>query len=217
MDSLREEIYVYMIEYPTTSHEERIRKGFQAIVKKKFIDNIPIGITINIGGAYEKCIEMSVIFNNGKPTGVKINNILSEPECGVLTLMEQDKTEYMIKCALQFIKNFDDFKDINTFELDDMSHIYCDIDSVNYSKTYIPRKGKYKLGLPFFYIAYHQKSWYEDKFGATLIDYSKIQNPTKTDISDKKYKEYRLQMENFNNPINLSFFDFASVYGFSIL
>jgi hypothetical protein len=216
MERSREETYYYLIEYPRLESEMTSRRGFQAIVTKKFFDNIIIGVTINYGGTFEKCIEMNVLYNNGKPIGVKINNILSEPECGILDLMAHDKTEYMIKSAIQFVKAFDEFKDINNFELDDMSHIYCDIEKINYEKTSPPRKGKFKLGLPFFYIAYHQKSWYEDKFGAKLLDYSINQNPSHEGPVDIKYKEYRKQMENFENPMDISFFDFASKYGLSI-
>lgn len=182
------------------------KSGFFAIVKHSYSrEGVLFNTSINFGGLHDKCVEVTIFYENGIATRAKINNILSEPECGVYTLLAEGKTVYMIKCMFQFVRSFPIFKNVKQFELDDMSHIYCDKDSINYEETTIPRRGSIRLGLPFFYIAYHQKTWYEEKFGAKLMDINRN--------TFKKYKNYREKMENFNKPLAMDFITFASRFG----
>jgi hypothetical protein len=168
-------------------------------------EGVLFNTSINFGGLYDKCVEVTIFYENGIAVRAKINNILSEPECGVYTLLAEGKTVYMIKCMFQFVRSFPIFQHVKYFELDDMSHIYCDKDSINYETTTIPRRGNIRLGLPFFYIAYHQKTWYEEKFGAKMVD----ENRT----TYEKYKKYREKMENFYKPFTMDFITFASRFG----
>ena len=182
------------------------KSGFFAIIKHSYSrEGILYNTAINFGGLYDKCVEVTIFYKDGIATRAKINNILSEPECGVYTLLAEGKTVYMIKCMFQFIRNFPIFQHVKYFELDDMSHIYCDRDGINYEKTTIPRRGSIRLGLPFFYIAYHQKTWYEEKFGAKLVDAN--------GETYEKYKNYRQKMENFNKPLAMDFLTFAGRFG----
>ena len=182
------------------------KSGFFAIIKHSYSrEGILYNTAINFGGLYDKCVEVTIFYKDGIATRAKINNILSEPECGVYTLLAEGKTVYMIKCMIQFIRNFPIFQHVKYFELDDMSHIYCDRDGINYEKTTIPRRGSIRLGLPFFYIAYHQKTWYEEKFGAKFVDAN--------GETYEKYKNYRQKMENFNKPLAMDFLTFAGRFG----
>lgn len=182
------------------------KSGFFAVIKHSYSrDGIIFNTSINFGGLYDKCVEVSIFYKNGIAYRAKINNILSEPECGVYTLLAEGKTVYMIKCMFQFIRSFTIFEKVKKFELDDMSHIYCDKDNITYEETTIPRRGTIRLGLPFFYIAYHQKTWYEEKFGAKLVDTN--------GETYKKYINYRQKMENFNKPLVMDFITFAGRFG----
>ena len=176
-------------------------KGFFAIIKKSYTrDGRLFNTAIHFGGLYDKCIEVTIFYKDGIAHRAKINNILSESECGVYTLLADGDTVFMIKCMFEFIRQMKEFEHVKLFELDDMSHIYCDKDVINYTRESIPRRGYIRLGLPFFYIAYHQKTWYEDKFGAKLND-------------NGKYKNYREKMKKFYEPLTLDFIIFAERFG----
>ena len=74
------------------------KSGFFAVVKDSYSrDGILFNTSINFGGLYDKCVEVSIFYDNGIAYRAKINNILSEPECGVYTLLADGKTAYMIK------------------------------------------------------------------------------------------------------------------------
>jgi hypothetical protein len=150
------------------------------------------GYTIKIGGKhYLDCINISISIQNGVVTNAKIGHIQSEPECGFGTLLENGETIEFIKGALQFCKI--KFPTMQYIELDDMSNIDCGISK---DKEH-PRRPEKPFSLPHFSIARTGKTWYENRFGATLID-------------NRLYTKYRSAIENLNTPVGISFETFCA-------
>ena len=108
-------------------------------------------------------------------------------------------TELMIKTSIRYA--YKDVPSIPIFEFDDDSHIDC-IEK-NLSKS-IPRKQKKPLNLAFFYIVYHDKTWYEARFNAKMID-------------NEKYKTYRNSLNFLTDPTKKpSFVTFLEIIGESL-
>lgn len=133
-----------------------------------------ISHTFKIGGDYDNCIGVSYTYNNNKPVSAKIPHALYEPECSIGSNLEKGiGTVLMMKTLLRYVHN--KIPSITTFQFDDMSHIDCIPKNTNKQP---PRPSKKPLSLAYLSIAYNSKTWYEEKFNATLID-------------SKKYSSYR--------------------------
>lgn len=138
-----------------------------------------ISHTFKIGGDYNNCISVSYKYDmNNKPISAKIPHALYEPECAIGSKLERGSgTVLMLKTLLQYVHK--QLPTITLFEFDDMSHIDCiPRHNKNMSKHSPPRPSLKPLSLSHLSIAYNSKTWYEDKFNATMID-------------PVKYKKYR--------------------------
>jgi hypothetical protein len=160
---------------------------FKAILKKQFY-----GYTIKIGGdKYGDCISISITIENDIVTKAKIAHIQSEPECGVGSILEDGDTANFIKASLQLCKHL--FPSLKRIEFDDMSNIDCGI-SKNVKP---PRHFEKPFPLSYFSIAKYGKTWYEQKFGAKMIN-------------EEAYKQYREATKILKNPIGIDFYKFIS-------
>jgi hypothetical protein len=151
----------------------------------------PFGYTVKVGGrSYLDCINISITLQNGIVTKAKLGHIQSEPECGFGTLLENGETVDFIKGALQFCK--EKFPSLHTIEFDDMSTIDCGISKDKEP----PRRPEKPFSLPHFSIARTGKTWYENRFGAKLID-------------SQLYTKYRSAVDALHAPIGISFETFC--------
>ena len=150
------------------------------------------GYTVKIGGrSYLDCINISITLQNGNVTKAKIGHIQSEPECGFGTLLENGETVDFIKGALQFCKV--KFPSLHTIEFDDMSMIDCGISKDKEP----PRRLEKPFSLSHFSIARTGNTWYENKFGAKLID-------------SRLYANYRSAVHALHAPIGIPFETFCA-------
>jgi hypothetical protein len=134
---------------------------------------------LNIGGAYNKCVNITI-----RPAESPRNKeiILSWAEViGKLCTtnsqeIKGEATIEMVNLAFTIAQEIAPYAEYAT--LSDMSFFMCSVPD-NGSNS----KKKIKVSLPPYYIAFHDKTWYEDKFGATMIN-------------DEEYKKYRANIEN---------------------
>lgn len=108
----------------------------------------------------EDYVNISYIYKHNIPLDAKITRLLDE------SYLDEQETENMIKTAINYA--YKHMPTLPIFKFEDNSHICCD----EINPPYRP------LNLAFFYIAYHDKTWYEARFNAKMID-------------DEKYKTYR--------------------------
>lgn len=159
--------------------------AFKVEVKpQKFSDKI-LYTTLSVGGNTDKCVNLT-IYPSSSPDSKKI--VLSWTEvidksCTVNSqAVKGSKTIEMLNLGFTIAKEIAPYAEFAT--LNDMSYFNCDTPD-----------GKIKVSLPPYYIAFHNKIWYEDKFKAVMIneeDYKKY----KTYIQNM-YKE-NLMPETFN-------------------
>lgn len=170
---------------PETHYFKNNKHTFNAVVKKQFY-----GYTIKIGGdKYGDCINISISIENDIVTKAKIAHIESEPECGVGSILDDGDTANFIKAALQFCKHI--FPSLERIEFDDMSNIDCGT-SKNVKP---PRHPELPFSLAHFSLAKYGKTWYEDKFGAKMIN-------------EEAYKQYRNAATILESPIGIDFHTF---------
>lgn len=153
--------------------------SFKVIIEKGKINYY----TLSIGGKTKKCLNITI------PTDITDKNIQlgwveASDNCSIDTIkIKGSKTYKMIVLAITIAKKIE--AHVENVLLDDESNIYCETPS-----------GKRKIYLPYFYLAFHRKTWYEDKFGAVIKD----------PVNRDKYKE---SVENFYKPsMKPSFFPF---------
>jgi hypothetical protein len=159
---------------------------FKAEIKKQFF-----GYTVKIGGdKYNDCINISISLSDNIVTDAKIAHIQSEPECGFGSILDNGDTVNFIKSSLQFCKYY--FPSLKILIFDDMSNIDCGT-SKNLKP---PRHPEKPFSLAYLSIAKYGKTWYEDKFGAKMIDQS-------------DYSKYREATNILKQPISMDFYDFV--------
>jgi hypothetical protein len=121
-------------------------------------------------GGKKKCMHLSVYKNDDEHP--QIDAIGYDENCNADgNHVKGLGSVHMCKIALQFViyhYNFD--KDVK-FQLKDTNTIECH---------------KYKLALPIYYMIYHGKTWYEDKFGAVPLF-----------ISEKVWKKQKKALREF--------------------
>jgi hypothetical protein len=114
--------------------------------------------TIMIGNSpRDPCVTISVPYNSNEP--MKLAYVTSEVECTLdnVSPIKGIATIQMIQLGITIARELSP-KPI-TMELEDCSHFNCSTPH-----------GIKKMALPSFYIAFHGKTWYEDKFGAQIKD-----------------------------------------------
>jgi len=143
-------------------NETEVQAGkytFKIIENKLEYGGLPLSYTLKIGGDYDRCVSVSYSFRNGVPISATLAYLHYEPECSIgSTLVRDTGSVFMIKTLLRFA--YHKIKDVHLFTFDDMSHI-------------APRHPGRPLKLAFFLIAYHDMTWYEKNFNATMIDKEK--------------------------------------------
>ena len=145
------------------------------------VNDTPYGAFIKIGGkTYKDCINISVVKAGGTASYAKIPHLESEPECGYSTFLNKtgkDSTVDFIRGSIQFVNHL--YPTVTRFEFMDDSKIEC---GKRQNTATPPRKMVRPLSLAHLYLANYGETWYENKFGARLMN-------------EKKYKEYRDAVE----------------------
>lgn len=144
--------------------------------------------TLSVGGNTDKCVNLTIYPSNSSDSK-KI--VLSWTEvidksCTVNSqVVKGNKTIEMLNLAFTIAKEIAPYAEYVL--LNDMSYFNCDTPD-----------GKIKVSLPPYYIAFHNKMWYEDKFKAVMIneeDYKKY----KTYIQNMYKENSMLESFNFGN------------------
>lgn len=160
-----------------TDYITTISGGNYTFVVKRSIQSYGdtlLGRTYVLGGDYTKCITISYKYNNNTPIEASLPHLLYEPECSVGSTLERGGgSEVMIKTAIRYAHS--EIPSVSVFSFDDMSKIDCLPKDLSIPPE---RKLLRPLNLAYFSIAYHDKTWYELRFNAEMID-------------KKKYTAYR--------------------------
>jgi hypothetical protein len=126
-----------------------------------FYDKTQIEYSVlNVGGEFDKCVNLT-FHAEGSPRSTEA--ILSWAEvinksCTTDSqAIKGDATVKMVQLACTILRDIAPY--VTWISLSDMSFFMCDTP-----------EGKRKVALPPFHIAFHDKTWYEDKFHATLLD-----------------------------------------------
>ncbi len=126
-----------------------------------FYDKTKIEYSVlNVGGGFDKCVNITY-HSEDSPRNTEA--ILSWAEvinksCTTDSqAIKGDATVKMVQLAFTILQEIAPY--VTWISLRDMSFFMCDTP-----------EGKRKVALPPFHIAFHDKTWYEDKFHATLLD-----------------------------------------------
>lgn len=161
---------------------------FKAVLTKQ-----KYGYTIKIGGRdYLDCINITINLTDNIVTNAVIGHIQSEPECGFGTYLEDGDIVNFLKASLQFCQY--EFPSLKIITFDDMSNIDCG-KSVSVNP---PRHPERPFSLAHFSIARTGKTWYENRFGAKMID-------------EEMYSKYRKSIENLYKKIDIPYSMFESI------
>jgi hypothetical protein len=161
---------------------------FKAILKKQ-----NYGYTIKIGGhEYLDCINITINLTDNNVTNAVISHIQSEPECGFGTYLEDGDMVNFLKATLQFCQH--EFPSLKSIEYDDMSNIDCG-KSISVGP---PRRLERPFSLAHFSIARTGKTWYENRFGAKMIN-------------KEDYIKYRNSIEKLYKKIDIPYLMFESI------
>lgn len=145
---------------------------------------------LNVGGNFDKCVNLT-LHPKDSPDSKKI--ILSwteiiDKECTVNSqIIKGQATITMLNLAFTIAKQFAPYAEYVLFH--DMSYFYCDTP-----------EGNKKISLPPYHIAFHDKTWYEDKFKATMTN----------EDNYIKYKQYIKNM--YKEEILYETFNFGNVH-----
>jgi hypothetical protein len=140
---------------------------------------------LNIGGNFDKCVNITI---HPEKSQREKEIILSWAEvidksCTVNSqIIKGDATVTMINLAFTIAKEIAPYIEYCT--LKDMSYFFCDTPD-----------GKKKVSLPPYHIAFYDKTWYEDKFGAIMVN----------DVNYKLYKECINAMHKSTKPDYFNF------------
>jgi hypothetical protein len=112
---------------------------------------------LNVGGGFDKCVNITY---HPEDSPCSTEAILSWTEViGCTTDSQAIKGDATIKMVHLACTILQEIAPYTTFlSLRDMSFFMCDTP-----------EGKKKVSLPPFHIAFHDKTWYEDKFNATMM------------------------------------------------
>jgi hypothetical protein len=145
--------------------------------------------TLSVGGNVDKCVNLTIYPDDSPKRGTIVLSWTEviDKSCTVSSqVVKGNKTIEMLHLAFTIAKEIAPY--IEHVTLNDMSYFLCDTPD-----------GKIKVSLPPYYIAFHNKTWYEDKFKAVMVnetDYEKY----KTYIQNM-YKEGLMpESLNFGNP-----------------
>lgn len=115
---------------------------------------------LNVGGGFDKCVNLTF---HAESSPRRSEAILSWAEViGKFCTtdgqaIKGEATVKMVQLAFTILQEIAPY--VTWVSLSDMSFFMCDTP-----------EGKIKVSLPPFHIAFHDKTWYEDKFHATLLD-----------------------------------------------
>jgi hypothetical protein len=143
---------------------------------------------LNIGGNYDKCVNITIHPQDSQKSKELILSwaeVLGK-ECTTNSqIIKGDATVKMVELAFNIAKEIAPYSEYAT--LKDMSYFYCNTPD-----------GKKKVALSPYYIAFNDKTWYEDKFKAVLSN----------DLDYKKYRECIQSI--YNNDAKPSYFEFGN-------
>lgn len=147
--------------------------AFKVEIKHQIYSEKLLYTTLSVGGNEDKCVNIT-IYPNNSPDSKKIILTWTEvidKSCTVNSqVIKGNKTIEMLNLAFTIAKEIAPYAEYAT--LNDMSYFNCDTPD-----------GKIKVSLPPYYIAFHNKTWYEDKFKAVIIN-------------EEDYKKYKTYMKN---------------------
>jgi hypothetical protein len=141
-------------------HFKNNKHTFEATINEN-----QFGTTIKIGGkTFNDCINISI--NKSDLTRAIIPHIQSEPECSFDKILEEKETSDFIKVSLQYVCQ--KFPTVKVFKFDDMSKIDCGKKTLDIPPEF--RKLNKPFSLAHLYLAFHGETWYENRFGAKMIN-----------------------------------------------
>jgi hypothetical protein len=139
-----------------------------------FYDKSKILYTVlNIGGKQDKCVNITIHPEqspNSKEMILSWAEVINKACTTDAQIIKGDATVEMVQLALTIAKEYAPYAEY--VSLSDMSYFICNTPD-----------GKKKISLPPYHIAFHDKTWYEDKFGAVMIN-------------EADYKKYRAYIQN---------------------
>jgi hypothetical protein len=142
--------------------------------------------TLKLGGSGkgDGCLDITI--PNGSGDAILLSWVSPSKKCTLDDLkIKGDATRQMVLLGISIAREL--APHATHILLDDMSHIECDSPGGN---------DTIKMSLPLFYIAFHGKTWYEDKFGAVL------NNP----ILRERYNKYISNLDDpSKKPLNFRF------------
>lgn len=143
---------------------------------------------LNVGGNYDKCIFITIYPSESTKSEEIILSWAEviDKECTVNSqIIKGHKTIEMMNLAFTIARDI--APNAKYAKLNDMSYFYCNTPD-----------GKKKVSLPPYHIAFYDKTWYEDKFKAVLLNSNDY----------KKYKDCIMGM--YEEDTKPSYFDFGN-------
>ena len=143
---------------------------------------------LNVGGNYDKCVNITIHPENSpknKELILSWTEVIGK-ECTLDgQIIKGDSTVQMALLAFTLAKEIAPYAEYIT--LKDMSYFPCSSPD-----------GKKKISLPPYHIAFYGKTWYEDKFKATMLNTS-------------DYEKYKLCIKSIDNKdLKPSYFNFGN-------
>jgi hypothetical protein len=130
--------------------------------------------TLSIGGKDDKCVNITIPTDSSNKS-LFLSWAETTKDCTLDSLkIKGNSTQIMLQLAITIAREI--APHVTEIILDDMSHFFCQTPD-----------GPIKTHLPSFYIAFNGKTWYEDKFGAIMID-------------PEYYEKYKKCLRNFYDP-----------------
>lgn len=143
---------------------------------------------LNVGGNTDKCVNITLYPEdspNSKELILSWTEVIDKSCTTDLQIIKGTATVEMLQLAFTIAKEIASHAEY--VKLDDMSYFICDTPD-----------GKRKVSLPAYYIAFNDKTWYEDKFNAVMMNAS-------------SYDAYKAYIENMYTEQTLpAHFDFGN-------
>ncbi len=143
---------------------------------------------LNIGGDFDKCVNIT-IHPEGSERQTELilswTEVLDKSCTTDRHIIKGDATTEMLQLGFTLAREIAPYAKYVTLE--DMSYIYCDTPD-----------GRKKMSLPPYYIAFHDKTWYDDKFNAVMKNETNYKS-YKDAIGNMYKAEFKSKVFNFGN------------------
>jgi len=158
--------------------------------------------TLQVGGDYLDCVNVTILYNNNIPVSAKMPHVMYDEHCVINGKMQHgDGSKDMIQTVILYIKQH--YPTIKFIDYDDMSSIECASEKDLLNTTNLKRGSNLKpMSLYNLSIAYNGQTWYEKYFGAEQQNpdkHAKYKERVKLILHDKQSKP-----ENFNSFLQIA-------------